>query len=167
MPAREITIINKLGLHARAAAKFVGVAGRFPCQVRVGRAPDKLVDGCFGETDDWYTKWFPNGFEPQWATIDLGQLHAITKTIWIPAKEDIDAKKAYRYRIDISDDNKAWRSYADRSAADNVGAEYVDERAERARYVRLTLTPRKGGTENLDRPKVAEVMVFGKPIGKR
>ncbi|MGN8257973.1 HPr family phosphocarrier protein [Pseudomonas sp. SMSB3] len=45
MPAREITIINKLGLHARAAAKFVGVAGKFPCQVRVGRAPDKLVDG--------------------------------------------------------------------------------------------------------------------------
>lgn len=45
MPAREITIINKLGLHARAAAKFVGVAGRFPCQVRVGRAADKLVDG--------------------------------------------------------------------------------------------------------------------------
>ena len=45
MPALEITIINKLGLHARAAAKFVGVAGRFPCQVKVGRAPDKLVDG--------------------------------------------------------------------------------------------------------------------------
>ncbi len=45
MPAREITIINKLGLHARAAAKFVGVAGRFPCQVKVGRSPDTLVDG--------------------------------------------------------------------------------------------------------------------------
>ena len=45
MIAVETTIINKLGLHARAAAKFVGVAGRFPCQVRVGRAPDKLVDG--------------------------------------------------------------------------------------------------------------------------
>ncbi|MBJ9976169.1 HPr family phosphocarrier protein [Pseudomonas sp. S75] len=45
MPAREITIINKLGLHARAAAKFVGVAGKFPCQVRIGRAPDKMVDG--------------------------------------------------------------------------------------------------------------------------
>lgn len=45
MPACEITIINKLGLHARAAAKFVGVAGRFPCKVRVGRAPDNLVDG--------------------------------------------------------------------------------------------------------------------------
>jgi phosphocarrier protein HPr len=45
MPACEITIINKLGLHARAAAKFVGVAGRFPCQVMVGRTPESLVDG--------------------------------------------------------------------------------------------------------------------------
>ena len=45
MPSCEITIINKLGLHARAAAKFVGVAGRYPCQVKVGRAPECLVDG--------------------------------------------------------------------------------------------------------------------------
>ncbi len=41
----EITIINKLGLHARAAAKFVGVAGRYPCQIKVGRTPESLVDG--------------------------------------------------------------------------------------------------------------------------
>jgi phosphocarrier protein HPr len=45
MPVRQITIINKLGLHARAAAKFVGVAGRFPCQIRVGRTPESMVDG--------------------------------------------------------------------------------------------------------------------------
>lgn len=45
MPALQITIINKLGLHARAAAKFVGVAGKFPCQIRVGRSPDSMVDG--------------------------------------------------------------------------------------------------------------------------
>ncbi|MCY1399318.1 Phosphocarrier protein HPr [compost metagenome] len=45
MPSLEITIINKLGLHARAAAKFVGVAGRFPCQIRVGRSPESSVDG--------------------------------------------------------------------------------------------------------------------------
>ena len=45
MPACEVTIINKLGLNARAAAKFVGVAGRFPCQVKVGRTPESLVDG--------------------------------------------------------------------------------------------------------------------------
>jgi phosphocarrier protein HPr len=45
MLACEIIIINKLGLHARAAAKFVGVASRFPCQVRLGRNSENLVDG--------------------------------------------------------------------------------------------------------------------------
>ncbi|WP_285423069.1 MULTISPECIES: HPr family phosphocarrier protein [unclassified Pseudomonas] len=45
MPAHQITIINKLGLHARAAAKFVGVAGKYPCQIRVGRTPESMVDG--------------------------------------------------------------------------------------------------------------------------
>ena len=45
MPDHEVTIINKLGLHARAAAKFVAVANRFPCKIRVGRCPATLVDG--------------------------------------------------------------------------------------------------------------------------
>ena len=45
MPPREVTIINKLGLHARAAAKFVAVANRYPCKIRVGRCPATLVDG--------------------------------------------------------------------------------------------------------------------------
>ncbi|MCF4994146.1 HPr family phosphocarrier protein [Pseudomonas syringae] len=46
MPALEIEIINKLGLHARASAKFVGVAGGFKdCSIRVGRTPDATVDG--------------------------------------------------------------------------------------------------------------------------
>lgn len=45
MPSCEIIIINKLGLHARAAAKFVGVASRYPCDIRVGRCPASLIDG--------------------------------------------------------------------------------------------------------------------------
>lgn len=45
MPTREVTIINKLGLHARAAAKFVGIASQYPCQVRIGRSSESLVDG--------------------------------------------------------------------------------------------------------------------------
>ncbi|WP_325919156.1 HPr family phosphocarrier protein [Pseudomonas frederiksbergensis] len=46
MPAREIEIINKLGLHARASAKFVGVAGQFPdVTIRVGRDPETTIDG--------------------------------------------------------------------------------------------------------------------------
>lgn len=45
MPACDIRIINKLGLHARAAAKFVGVAAQFPCSVRIGRNAASMVDG--------------------------------------------------------------------------------------------------------------------------
>ena len=40
----EITIINKLGLHARAAAKLVSTAAAHSAQIRVGY-PDRLVDG--------------------------------------------------------------------------------------------------------------------------
>lgn len=34
---RSVTIANPLGLHARAAARFVGTASRFRCRVRVAR----------------------------------------------------------------------------------------------------------------------------------
>jgi phosphocarrier protein len=30
-------VTNKLGLHARAASRLVQIAGRFPCEVKVGR----------------------------------------------------------------------------------------------------------------------------------
>ena len=45
MPSCEVTIINKLGLHARAAAKFVSVANRFPCNISVGRDANGLCNG--------------------------------------------------------------------------------------------------------------------------
>lgn len=35
MPNRTVTIINKLGLHARAAAKFVQVASGFGCEINI------------------------------------------------------------------------------------------------------------------------------------
>jgi len=40
----EVVIINKLGLHARAAAKFVSCAAAFSSSIRAGR-DGKLVDG--------------------------------------------------------------------------------------------------------------------------
>ncbi|MEH6565708.1 MAG: HPr family phosphocarrier protein [Halopseudomonas sp.] len=45
MPTTRIEIINKLGLHARAAAKFVGVASRYGCEVKVGQDENLQVDG--------------------------------------------------------------------------------------------------------------------------
>jgi phosphocarrier protein HPr len=41
---RRATIVNRLGLHARAAARFVHLATRYQAQVRVGR-DGRLVDG--------------------------------------------------------------------------------------------------------------------------
>ncbi|NBO41070.1 MAG: HPr family phosphocarrier protein [Betaproteobacteria bacterium] len=37
-----VTVINKLGLHARASAKLTKMAGSFPCQVWVRRGERKV-----------------------------------------------------------------------------------------------------------------------------
>lgn len=42
MPALEITIINKLGLHARASAKLTQLASKFPCEVYLSRNGRKI-----------------------------------------------------------------------------------------------------------------------------
>lgn len=44
MIQEKVIIINKLGLHARAAAKFVATSSRFASSVKVARA-DKVIDG--------------------------------------------------------------------------------------------------------------------------
>jgi phosphocarrier protein HPr len=38
MIEKEITIINKLGLHARAAAKLIGTTSSFSCDIRIDKA---------------------------------------------------------------------------------------------------------------------------------
>jgi len=37
LTSRSVTVVNQLGMHARAAAKFVHVAARYEAQVRVAR----------------------------------------------------------------------------------------------------------------------------------
>jgi phosphocarrier protein len=37
MTTRTVTVVNQLGIHARAAAKFVHLATRFESRIRVGR----------------------------------------------------------------------------------------------------------------------------------
>lgn len=44
MISREITIINKLGLHARAAAKLVSLASTFDSDIRIAK-DGKTVNG--------------------------------------------------------------------------------------------------------------------------
>ena len=51
---RSITIRNELGLHARAATKFVQIAGKYPCDIVVEKDGHEVngaaADGCV--TDD-------------------------------------------------------------------------------------------------------------------
>ena len=42
MISKDVTIINKLGLHARAAAKFVSLASRFSASLNVSRNGRKV-----------------------------------------------------------------------------------------------------------------------------
>jgi phosphocarrier protein len=44
MTSRTATIGNQLGMHARAAAKFVHLASTFAAHIRVARGP-KVMDG--------------------------------------------------------------------------------------------------------------------------
>jgi phosphocarrier protein len=44
MTSQQVTLVNQLGMHARAAAKFVHLATRFAAQVRVGRE-QREMDG--------------------------------------------------------------------------------------------------------------------------
>jgi phosphocarrier protein HPr len=44
MTSRSVTVTNPLGLHARAAARFVHLATRFTSQIRVTRDA-KVMDG--------------------------------------------------------------------------------------------------------------------------
>jgi phosphocarrier protein HPr len=44
MISRAVTVTNQLGLHARAAARFVHLAAKYESQIRVGRDA-KVMDG--------------------------------------------------------------------------------------------------------------------------
>ena len=44
MTSRSVPVVNQLGMHARAAAKFVHLATRFRSRIRVAR-DDREIDG--------------------------------------------------------------------------------------------------------------------------
>jgi uncharacterized protein len=122
----------------------------------------KAVDGNYGGPDDWYVKWFPNGLSPQWIIVDLEKIESISNVQWIAAREDLEAKIAYRYRLESSLDKVTWESVAD--ASENREFREVYEHqipARRAKYLRLTTLPHPDLKEHQARPKIAEIMVFG------
>ncbi len=54
MKSVSVTVINKLGMRARASAKFVGLASQFKCDVTLGRngqQANNLIHTRFGEAE--------------------------------------------------------------------------------------------------------------------
>ena len=45
MIVEQVKIVNKLGIHARSASKFVSLAKSFPCQVKIGLNEDEVQNG--------------------------------------------------------------------------------------------------------------------------
>ena len=43
MQSTKVTIINRAGLHARAASKLAELCSKYGCSIRIGH--DKMVDG--------------------------------------------------------------------------------------------------------------------------
>ncbi len=77
---REVTIINKLGLHARAAAKFVTLASRFSSSVDVMRG-NQTVNGksimgvmMLAASKDTVIKLITNGADEETALNELEAL---------------------------------------------------------------------------------------------
>ncbi|MDD3517401.1 MAG: HPr family phosphocarrier protein [Chromatiales bacterium] len=42
MRSKEVTIVNRLGMHARAAAKFVSLASSFGCNIEVEKGSRRV-----------------------------------------------------------------------------------------------------------------------------
>jgi phosphocarrier protein len=43
MPEKRVTVSNTLGLHARAAARLVRLAGKFRCRIKLTRCDNNVV----------------------------------------------------------------------------------------------------------------------------
>ena len=122
----------------------------------------KAVDGNYGGADDWYVKWFPNGLSPQWIIVDLERDESVSKVQWLAAKEDLEAKIAYRYRFDSSLDKTIWEPLADASENREFREVYEHTIPKRwARYIRLTTLPHPDLKDHQARPKIAEILVYG------
>ena len=95
------------------------------------------------------TKWLPSGGElPQWLTIDLGESMPITRTIASPEFSDVK----YGYKIEVSEDNVNWSTFADRTAnkTEIAGRNgYIDNGSGKGRYVRITFNECEGNWAGL------------------
>lgn len=74
--------------------------------------------------------------DPAWLMLDLGDSKAFNEIF----TQFEYATFFYQYKIELSDDGTTWRMYSDRSKNTQQGSPMIDTGAEKARYIRLTIT---------------------------
>ncbi len=114
-----------------------------------GDAGANAVDG------NTMTRWTANGSaKPQWLKVDLGQNRNISR---IQTQFEFGSRY-YKYKIEYSDNDSTWYTYADRTTNTNTENLYIDTASAVARYVRITVT----GTQNSgDWAAIWEFQVYG------
>jgi phosphocarrier protein len=92
MTSRSIVVTNSLGLHARAAARFVHVATRFESQIRVRRG-SRTMDG-----------------KSIMGILLLAAARGTTITITAEGSDEIDAVAALANLVESGFGEKSWSS---------------------------------------------------------
>lgn len=91
----------------------------------------------YATDDNNATLWRANSCnEPAWLMLDFGETKEFNEIL----TQFEYATFFYQYKIELSDDGKSWRMYADRSNNTQQGSPMVDTGREKSRYIRLTIT---------------------------
>jgi putative membrane-bound dehydrogenase-like protein len=133
---------SNLALHATATASSE--------ESSKGNTADKAIDGKG-------TRWCPSkGQNGEWLTVDLGKSQPVTgyRVSWE------DDKPTYRHKVEVSDDNQAWRLVADASQLDAAGPHAADFKSE-GRYVRITFLGQKDREQSFG--SIREFELLGPP----
>lgn len=113
-----------------------------------------------GVLEDHWTA--SSGSYPQWWRVDLGVVQPITQVAihWFEGENE-DKPRSYRYRIEVSDDDKTYTTAADCTSNTTSGLT-VDKLTANARYVRVTVTGASSGWA-----AIRECLVFNENAGLR
>ena len=90
MTSADVTICNRLGLHARAAARFVHLATRFRSRVQVSR-DGRVMDG-----------------KSIMGILLLAAAHGTTVTIAADGADEVEALAALRHLVETGFGEESW-----------------------------------------------------------
>jgi hypothetical protein len=133
-----VTLLPVKGHH------FVQPVAATATNSNVGYGPEDAVDG---DTDTlWHTQWEPVKADlPQSITVDLGKVVSVDALRYTPRQDGIGNGIITSYRIETSEDGKAFTLAATGQWPDVQEVKYAYFSARRARYIRLTALAGVGG----------------------